>query len=139
MKRVTMVLIMCLCFSILSGFNSNAKNAEENKDAPAVQETLADENAEAAGTDATAEEVSAEAEEEPEIWKIPSGGLDITLPESWTSADCYLSYMTSVVDPRLIMTSAVVFAGTRAVCGVCAARLYPRRKPGVQRRLCRGV
>ena len=112
MKRVTMVLIMCLCFSILSGFNSNAKNAEENKDAPAVQETLADENAEAAGTDATAEEVSAEAEKEPEIWKIPSGGLDITLPESWTSSDCYLSYMTSVVDPRLIMTSAVVFAGT---------------------------
>ena len=70
------------------------------------------EEAQEAQAGSTADRTVVSGDDKSGVWTIPCFGMDITLPESWRSSDCYISYRSSAVQPDLVITNCVVYAAT---------------------------
>ena len=70
------------------------------------------EEAQEAQAGSTADRTVVSGDDKSGVWTIPVSGMDITLPESWRSSDCYISYRSSAVQPDLVITNCVVYAAT---------------------------
>ena len=70
------------------------------------------EEAQEAKAGSTADRTVVSGDDKSGVWTIPVSGMDITLPESWRSSDCYISYRSSAVQPDLVITNCVVYAAT---------------------------
>ena len=57
------------------------------------------------------------------VWNIPVSGMDITLPESWRSSDCYIAYNSNAIQPDLAVTNCVAYAETKEELDEAAQRL----------------
>ena len=65
------------------------------------------EEAQEAQAGSTADRTVVSGDDKSGVWTIPVSGMDITLPESWRSSDCYISYRSSAVQPDLVITNCV--------------------------------
>ena len=132
--------------SVEQGAQADATAGEE--EAPgteaaseAVSDAVSERGAEAASEEvsfaATEQEAQAGAtagravvsgDEKSGVWSIPVSGMDITLPESWKSSDCYLSYRATAIQPDLVLTSCLVYAATEEELEEAAGRLGEESK-----------
>ena len=88
-----------------------SEEASESASLAAVAEEEQEE-AQEAQAGSTADRTVVSGDDKSGVWTIPVSGMDITLPESWRSSDCYISYRSSAVQPDLVITNCVVYAAT---------------------------
>ena len=89
-KRLAALMSIFLSLSLLSVFGVNAVKVQAN--APQEQEAQADEKS--------------------VVWEAPAGGMDITIPESWSSSGFYMSCKSNRITPELIITNFILYTAT---------------------------
>ena len=97
--------------------------ATEAASEAASEEVSLAETAQEAQAGATAGRAVVSGDDKSGVWNIPVSGMDITLPESWKSSDCYLSYRATAIQPDLVLTSCLVYAATEEELETAVGRL----------------